>query len=195
MRALVALILGLTFASVGAQTSAPEPATSAPDPTAPAPDQAAPAPAADKSLAEAWAAPEPWRTDRFFFETSVYTKHFHSDPAHDNNQNLILAEWNITERWFAGGALFDNSFGQASQLIYGGARFRPFDSVQQLFFKVAVGIVHGYHGQYQDKIPLNSSGFAPVIIPAMGYCINRFCSELVIFGTNGMLVTVGMTVP
>ena len=181
-RMALALVFSAAVASVSAQTSAPD--------TAP-PEQ----PAVDRSLAEAWSAPEPWRTDRFFLETSVYTKHFHSDPNHDDHQNLILGEWNITERWLAGAAFFDNSFGQASQMIYGGARFRPFDSLQQLYFKVAIGIVHGYSGQYQNKIPLNSSGFAPVIVPSMGYCINRFCSELVIFGTAGMLITVGVTVP
>ena len=61
--------------------------------------------------------------------------------------------------------------------------------------KVAAGILHGYTGEFQNKIPLNSSGVAPAIVPSVGYCINRFCSELVVFGTAGVLVTVGVTVP
>lgn len=155
----------------------------------------APPRTADTPLAPVWSTLEPWRTDRFFFETSVYTRHFHYDPAHDDQQKLILGEWNITEQWLMGAAFFDNSFGQPSQLVYGGLRWRPFDSLQPLYLKFAAGLVHGYTGQYQNKIPFNHSGIAPVIVPSIGYCINRFCSELVIFGTAGALVTVGVTVP
>jgi len=142
-----------------------------------------------------WDAPEPWRTDRFYFETSLYTKHFSSDPNHDNHQNLILVEWKITEQWLVGASFFDNSFGQSSQYVYGGFRFRPFDALQPLYFKISAGLVHGYTGEYKDKIPFNNSGIAPAIVPSMGYCINRFCSELVIFGSAGALITFGVTVP
>ncbi|HEY1459770.1 MAG TPA: sn-glycerol-3-phosphate transporter [Casimicrobiaceae bacterium] len=164
---------------------------------APASDAAAVSAPQDKesSLPSKWDAPEPWRTDRFYLETSVFTTHFHSDPNHDNHQDLLLGEWNITEEWLVGASAFANSFGQSSQYVYGGYRFRPFESAQQLYFKVSAGIVHGYSGQYQNKIPLNSSGFAPVIVPSVGYCIVRYCSELVIFGTAGALLTVGVTIP
>ena len=162
---------------------------------APPETMAARPPPEEKLVTSPWDAPEPWRTDRFYLETSVYTKHFNSDPNHDDHQNLILFEWNITEQWLFGASVFDNSFGQSSQYVYGGYRFRPFETLQPLYFKISAGIVHGYSGEYQNKIPLNSSGFAPVIVPSVGYCINRFCSELVIFGTAGMLITVGVTIP
>jgi len=162
---------------------------------APPETMAARPPPEEKLVTSPWDAPEPWRTDRFYLETSVYTKHFNSDPNHDDHQNLILFEWNITEQWLFGASVFDNSFGQSSQYVYGGYRFRPFPTLQPLYFKISAGIVHGYSGEYQNKIPLNSSGFAPVIVPSVGYCINRFCSELVIFGTAGALITVGVTIP
>jgi len=175
--------------AASAQSSLPVP--DAAQAAAPAPS----APPAPQAAASAWDAPEPWRTDRFYLETSVYTRHFHYDAAHDDHQNLILGEWNITEQWLVGASVFDNSFGQTSQYVYGGYRFRPFESLQPLYFKVSVGLVHGYAGQYQNKIPLNNSGVAPVIVPSVGYCFNRFCSELVIFGTAGALVTFGVTIP
>lgn len=159
------------------------------------PEPTAPATQASATQASAWDAPEPWRTDRFFVETSVYTRHFSYDPDHNDHQNLILVEYNITQSWLAGAAVFDNSFGQSSQFVYGGYRFRPFESLQPLYFKVAAGILHGYRGEFRDKIPLNSSGFAPAIVPSMGYCIRRYCSELVLFGTAGLLLTVGVTLP
>lgn len=147
------------------------------------------------SSVSAWDTPEPWRSDRFYLETSVYTRHFHSDAAHDNRQNLVLGEWNITEEWLVGASLFNNSFGQPSQYVYGGYRFRPIEELQPLYFKISAGLVHGYTGQYQHKIPFNSAGIAPVFVPSVGYCFNRYCSELVIFGGAGFLVTFGVTIP
>jgi hypothetical protein len=138
---------------------------------------------------------EPWRTDRFYLETSLHTVHFHSDPAHVNNQKLILGEWNITEQWLLGASFFDNSFGQPSQYVYGGWRFRPFESAQPFYVKVSAGLVHGYKDQYRDKIPFNHSGIAPVIVPSVGYCFSRICSEVVIFGGAGLLWTLGVTIP
>ena len=167
----------------------------------PAPDEASPTtraprvPAPQAMMASAWDTPEPWRTDRFYLATSLYTRHFNYDPAHDNHQDMILGEWNITEQWIVGAAMFDNSFGQPSQYVYGGYRFRPFESLQPLYIKLSAGLVHGYTGQYQSKIPFNNSGVAPVILPSVGYCFNRFCSEVVLFGAAGALVTFGVTIP
>jgi len=42
---------------------------------------------------------------------------------------------------------------------------------------------------------LNSSGFAPAILPSVGYCYNRICSELVLFGAAGAMLTLGVTLP
>jgi hypothetical protein len=162
----------------------------------PVPDAAPPTtPAPQATAASAWGAREPWRTDRFYLATSVYTKHFHYDPAHNDHQHLIQGEWNMTEQWLVGASEFDNSFGQPTQYVYGGYRFRPFESLQPLYFKLTAGLIHGYTGQYQNKVPFNHSGIAPVIIPTVGYCLSRFCSELVMFGTNGMMITFGVTVP
>lgn len=177
------VLLGVAGVPGFASAQSPLPAGTAPETTQPA------------RAASAWDAPEPWRTDRFYLETSVYTQHFSDNAAHVNDQNLVLGEWNVTEQWLVGAAFFDNSFGQSSQYVYGGYRFRPFKKLQPLYFKVSAGLVHGYRGEYRDKIPFNGSGFAPVVVPSVGYCINRYCSELAIFGTAGMLVTFGVTIP
>jgi hypothetical protein len=138
---------------------------------------------------------EPWRTDRFYFETSLYTRHFSNDPAHVDKQKLILGEWNITEQWLVGASFFDNSFGQPTQYVYGGWRYRPFEQLQPFYVKVSAGLTHGYKDQYRDKIPFNHSGIAPIVIPSIGYCFSRVCSELILFGGAGMLVTLGVTIP
>ncbi len=121
--------------------------------------------------------------------------HWHSDPAHVDHQELILGEWNITETWLVGASYFKNSFGQPSEYVYGGYRFRPFEKVQPLYIKVSAGLVHGYKDPYKDKIPFNGSGIAPVIIPSVGYCINRFCGEVVIAGGASVVLTLGVTLP
>jgi hypothetical protein len=158
------------------------------------PDAGQTAPAAPPATS-AWDAPEPWRTDPFYLQTSVYTHHFDYNPEHDNHQHLIAAEWNITQQWLVGASAFDNSFDQPTQYVYGGYRFRPFESLQPLYLKLTAGLVHGYTGEHQNSIPLNNLGTAPAIVPTLGYCLNRFCSELVVFGLAGALVTVGFTVP
>lgn len=154
-------------------------------------------PVAEESV---WSAREPWRTDRFYFQTSVATRHFSPSPDHDNSQQLVNAEWRFnsfaaTGQWLAGAALFDNSFGQPSQYVYGGWLVRPFEGLQPLYFKITAGLLHGYKDPYKDKIPFNNSGVAPAILPSMGYCINRVCSELVLFGGAGVMLTLGVTLP
>jgi hypothetical protein len=155
------------------------------------PSSSPPAPPAS----QAESVSEPWRTDRFYLETSLYTRHFSNDPAHVDKQKLVLGEWNITEQWLVGASFFDNSFGQPTQYVYGGWRYRPFEQLQPFYVKVSAGLTHGYKDQYRDKIPFNHSGIAPIVIPSIGYCFSRVCSELVLFGGAGMLVTLGVTIP
>lgn len=183
--AVVGLLCVLTADALAQTAPAGPPAASSVSPSDAPVAQPEPAPPID----------EPWRTDRFYLETSVYTHHWNYDPAHVDHQDLILGEWNITENWLVGASYFKNSFGQPSEYVYGGYRFRPFEKVQPLYIKVSAGLVHGYKEPYQDKIPFNGSGVAPVIIPSVGYCINRFCGELAIAGTASVVLMLGVTLP
>jgi hypothetical protein len=186
LRLAVLAVAAWIAVSSAASAQSPSPAPGAALPPPPAPQLAA---------ASSLDAPEPWRTDRFYIETSIYTRHFHYDPAHDDHQHLILADWNITEHWLVGASAFDNSFNQPSQYVYGAYRFRPFARQQPLYFKLSAGFVHGYTGKYRNNIPFNGAGIAPAILPSVGYCLNRFCSELVLFGIAGTLVTFGISIP
>jgi len=154
-----------------------------------------PATSPPQPASQAESVADPWRTDRFYLETSLYTHHFSYDAAHVDKQKLILGEWNITEQWLVGASFFDNSFGQPTQYVYGGWRYRPFEQLQPFYIKLSAGLVHGYKDPYRDKIPFNHSGVAPAIVPSVGYCFNRFCSELILFGGAGMLITLGVTIP
>jgi hypothetical protein len=149
----------------------------------------------DQPASQTESVADAWLTDRFYLETSLFTHHFSYDPAHVDKQKLILGEWNITQQWLVGASTFDNSFGQSSQYVYGGWRYRPFEEVPPFYVKVSAGLTHGYRGQYRDKIPFNGSGIAPAIVPSAGFCISRICSEIVLFGGAGFLVTLGVLIP
>ncbi len=146
-----------------------------------------------------WSAPEPWRTDKWYFQFAYYTWHFHYDPDHQQSY-LFDGEYHFNEtwlggQWIAGLCLFQNSFGQFSEYLFGGLLWRPIEEHPKFYVKLSAGALHGYEGQYQDKIPFNSSGTAPAIIPSVGYCVDRYCAEFVLLGANAALFTIGMSVP
>jgi hypothetical protein len=126
------------------------------------------------------------------FQTSLYTKHWSPDPEHVNNQKLLNIEFETTTRWIYGFAHFDNSFGQPSQYLYAGYRW-PLFGTDWSYLKLTGGILHGYKEPYEDKIPLNDLGFAPAIIPTIGFRYKRVFTELQIAGTAAITVTAGFS--
>lgn len=123
----------------------------------------------------------------FTLQTSVATRHFRPNPTQNNHQDLLNLEWNYDRNLLVGAATFRNSFEQSTQLVYWGAKFHPIASVPGAYVKVVGGLLHGYRGEYKDKIPFNKYGTAPVILPAAGYCYKQVCSELIVFGAGAML--------
>ena len=144
--------------------------------------------------AEATPQPEGYK-NRWLIQASVYTDHFDTDQQHAK-QNLFGVEWWAADGWLLGAAAFRNSFDQASQYVYMGKLWRPLDKFPLMHLKLTWGILHGYKGEYKDKIPLNSdSGYAPVLVPSIGLSGKRFTTDLVFFGTAGALITIGVLVP
>jgi hypothetical protein len=192
-----------TFAGSALAQTTSEPAPSVESkPAAPAEVKPAEPPARITfEPSDPWDAPEPWRTDRFYFQFAYYTWHFHYDPDHQQSY-LFDSEYHFNQTWLggqviAGIALFQNSFGQFSQYYFGGLVWRPIEDQQPFYVKLTAGPLHGYTGQYRDKVPFNSaSGWAPAIIPGVGYCVmKRYCGEFVLLGANAALFTIGVTVP
>ena len=128
--------------------------------------------------------------------------HFEPSEEHVNANHLVAVEL-LTSRWtywgaeraLAGLALFDNSFGQFSQYVYVGlewdlARVAGGD----VYVNATFGLLHGYKEPYEDKIPLNNLGIAPVIIPTMGWKYGRFALSVSLLGGNGFLGSIAWTV-
>lgn len=121
--------------------------------------------------------------------------HFNPSEEHVNANHLVAVEL-LTSRWtywgaersLAGLALFDNSFGQFSQYLYVGlewdlARVAGGD----IYVNATAGLLHGYKEPYQDKIPFNDLGVAPVIIPTLGWRHGNLALTVSLLGGNGLL--------
>lgn len=147
--------------------------------------------------------------DELLLQTSLWTKHYSDEPDHVNEQKLINAEWYFPEntldpgntdsswrdeiRWLAGGATFKNSFDQQSFYLYGGGRYDyALGENTDAYFKLTAGLLHGYRGEYQDKIPFNGLGVAPVILPAVGVAYRRMNVEIVPFAAAGVMINIGV---
>jgi hypothetical protein len=108
---------------------------------------------------------------------------------------LLGAEKMLNERYFAGAAFFNNSFGQPSQYVYVGAKFRPEPSMPKLFTKISAGVIHGYKPPYEKKIPINtSSGWGLGVIPSIGWDFNeQTAAQLNVLGAAGLMLQFNVT--
>ncbi len=128
---------------------------------------------------------------RWYIQTSIYTRHFNHSPDHHNTQQLLNIERIEASGRLFGAASFLNSFGQPSQMLYIGQRWHPLQRFPEAHIKLVAGVLHGYKGEFRDKIPFNHSGVAPIILPAIGWRYKNFASELILFGNSGLLLTLG----
>lgn len=126
-----------------------------------------------------------------YLYTSLYTKHYDPKPEHVNKQNMLGFENEYEHNRLWGLAMFDNSFGQESQYLYVGKKWSAFYT-DRWYYKVTGGLLHGYEGRYEDKIPLNDLGVAPAIIPAIGYRDKSVFAEFTQLGLSAGLITIGV---
>ncbi len=125
------------------------------------------------------------------FQVSLHTQHFDPEEHHVDHQKLINLEQQRSDGRVRGVALFDNSFGQFSQYLYMGRNYQLSSIHPRVYAKVTYGLLHGYKGEYKDKIPLNNFGVAPAIIPMLGYQGKRFNTELLLLGNSATMLVVG----
>ncbi|GGX99131.1 hypothetical protein GCM10007160_28420 [Litchfieldella qijiaojingensis] len=134
------------------------------------------------------------KLDHVLVQTSLYTDHFSSSDEHTNNQHLASIELHDPNRWLMGAAWFKNSFNQPTWYFYAGREF-PFWQPTNDFEvrgKLTGGLLRGYKGEYRDKIPFNRHGIAPAVLPSIGARWGRVESDLIVFGTAGLMITGGV---
>lgn len=61
-----------------------------------------------------------------------------------------------------------------------------------MYVKLSAGLIEGYKGEYDDKIPLNHMGVAPVIIPSFGAHWGPVGAEFVVLGAAAGMINVGL---
>jgi hypothetical protein len=106
---------------------------------------------------------------------SPFTHHWR--PSEEHRRVWALgAEWQRSDGWLAGGSYFSNSFGQPSAYLYVGKRWEGLFGRPQLFGQVSGGLMYGYRGKYEDKVPFNNNGFSPGALVSMGWQFNRNAS-------------------
>jgi hypothetical protein len=134
-------------------------------------------------------APAPGHTGEFTF--SPYTLHWNKSPEH-KQVLLVAVDEQLPGGRLCGISFFSNSFGQPSAYLYAGQQFNNLFDHPRLFLKVTAGVIYGYVGKYQHKVPLNTNGFSPGIIPSLGYNFNeRDSAQIKLLGTAGIMFSYG----
>jgi len=119
---------------------------------------------------------------------SPYTLHFRPSEEHKTVW-AIGVERQRDDGWLAGATYFRNSFGQPSGYLYVGQRYRGLFDRPPLYFQWSAGLMYGYKDKYEDKVPLNSNGFAPGAVASLGWQFDRhFSAQLNLLGDAGLML-------
>ena len=130
--------------------------------------------------------PEPVAEAKWELVVAPFTHHWHKDAEH-RRVVLLGLERIAPDGSAVGGALFSNSFGQASAYVYYGHEWNALLGTDSLYFKLSGGIIYGYRGRFKDKVPFNVGGFSPAIIPAIGWRLTpRDAIQAAVLGRAGV---------
>ncbi|MFM8509456.1 MAG: hypothetical protein ACKOFK_00275 [Betaproteobacteria bacterium] len=116
-----------------------------------------------------------WQQGHWRSAFSPYAPHLRYSPEHADVWAVAL-ERQRPDNWMAGGSFFSNSFGQPSGYLYLGKRFPALLGHPQLFGQLSGGLLYGYRGQYQNKVPFNHNGFSPGALASVGWQFNQQAS-------------------
>ncbi|MET0543107.1 MAG: ABC transporter ATP-binding protein [Variovorax sp.] len=118
-----------------------------------------------------------------------FALHWSNEDEH-SNVVLLGIEREQADGYIWGLSAFRNSFAQPSAYAYYGYRWNELFGVPALYFKLSGGIIYGYKGQYEDKVPYNHNGFGLGIIPAIGYKLtSKDALQVGALGTAGLIFT------
>ena len=121
---------------------------------------------------------------------SPYTNHFTRSDEHKYVW-LIGVERERADGALSGISYFSNSFGQPSAYIFPwGQTYRDIGNVSGLYAKWTAGLIYGYKDPYENKVPLNSNGYSPGLIPALGYEVDGWQAQVNLLGTAGIMFQV-----
>ena len=124
------------------------------------------------------------------FVLSPFTYHFSGREGH-TNVFLLGASRVEADGSLAGASLFRNSFGQPSAYAFIGHEYLEPWGVSHFYYAWTAGVIYGYKGEHKDEIKPNLAGFAPGLIPRLGYQMNREVSfEVATLGFAALMFNV-----
>ena len=103
---------------------------------------------------------------------SPYTLHFNYSDEHKSVWALG-AERASDNGWLYGASYFSNSFGQDSGYAYVGKTYPGLFGTPALYGQWTAGLLYGYKGVYENKVPLNYKGFSPGAVFSLGWRFTR----------------------
>ncbi len=103
---------------------------------------------------------------------SPYTHHWRYSAEH-RPVWAVAIERRRSDGWLAGASFFKNSFGQPSSYVYLGRKYDGMLGVAPLFAEWTGGLMYGYKGKYQTKVPLNVGGYSPGFLLSAGWQFDR----------------------
>jgi hypothetical protein len=114
--------------------------------------------------------------------------HFRYSEEHQNAW-AIGVERQRPDDWLGGAAFFSNSFGQPSGYVYVGKRFPGLFDQAPLFAQATAGLMYGYVGKFESKVPLNYNGFSPGAVVSLGWQFNaQFATTVHLLGDAGLML-------
>ena len=132
---------------------------------------------------QAWQDSGQWR-----FVVAPFSLHFRYSEEH-RYVWAVGIENQRSDHWIAGASFFRNSFGQPSGYVYLGKRFPSLFDQPQLFGQLSAGVMYGYRGAYQRKVPANYQGFSPGALVSMGWQFTpRVAVTAHMLGDAGMML-------
>ncbi|MFY7940996.1 MAG: ABC transporter ATP-binding protein [Burkholderiaceae bacterium] len=121
------------------------------------------------------------------FVLSPYSLHWRPSDEHQTVY-AIGAEQQYDNGWLYGGSYFRNSFGQPSGYLYLGKRYDNVWKDTPLFLQWSAGLLYGYRGKYENKVPFNHNGFSPGALVSVGWQFTRTSSvQLNALGDAGVM--------
>jgi hypothetical protein len=148
----------------------------------------APASASSVSTVSSSSAAVPPGSANWRVMASPYTYHYSRDPNH-RPVWMLGVERQRSDDLLWGLCYFSNSFGQPSGFLYGGQRLYDFSAYPQLYAQWSAGLMYGYKGEYQDKVPFNHRGFSPGLVLAVGWQFSpRYAAQVNVLGNSAAML-------
>lgn len=141
------------------------------------------------------AQPAPWsgwgeslaRADQWRWVVSPVTQHWRPSDEHRHVWALGVERAGDDGR-FWGVSYFTNSFGQPSGYAFVGQRYPGVLGQPSMYLQWSAGILYGYVGKYQHKVPLNYRGFSPGFVPSLGFKVTpRTSLQYNLLGDAGVM--------